>query len=167
MGGLISLNTYYPLTPPRLNLLLFPLTELTRRFKVRRERQRTFYHFQGTDAFDVAPGELIVHYQHGIGKFLGVEKKKNHQGLEQEFFEVEYADNAKMFVPLQQAHLITKYVGSESELPKLHIIGGTRWKKQRSDTEKAILRYASELLKLYASRQIHGGYKFQDDSKET
>jgi transcription-repair coupling factor (superfamily II helicase) len=150
-----------------LKLVLFPLTELTHRIKVRRERVRNYYHFTGADAFDVSPGETIVHYNHGIGKFIGIESRKNNLGVEQEFFQVEYADNARMFVPLTQAHLITKYVGAGEQIPKYHAIGSSRWKKQREQTEKSILGFASELLKLYATRKVQGGFVFPEDGEET
>lgn len=150
-----------------IKCLLFPMTELTRRVKVRRERQRSYYHFSTTDAFDVLPGDMIVHYNHGIGKFLGIEKRPNHLGIEQEFFLIEYADQARMFIPLTQAHLISKYIGAGEQLPKMHTIGATRWKKQRELTEKAIIGFADNLLKLYAERKVKGGFVYNEDSEET
>lgn len=150
-----------------LSLLIFPITELTGRFKIRRQQQRVSYSHTTFDAFDISPGESVVHYNHGIGKFLGIEKRKNHLGEEQEFFLIEYAESAKLYVPLPQAHLITKYVGAESSVPKLHTLGATRWKRQREHTEKAILGYASDLLKMYAEREFHGGFIFPPDSPDT
>jgi transcription-repair coupling factor (superfamily II helicase) len=147
--------------------ILFPLTELTHRAKVHRERQRTYSHFSGTDAFDIIPGDMVVHYNHGIGKFLGIEKRPNHTGQEQEFFLVEYAEKARIYVPLNQAHLITKYVGAGEQLPKLHAIGGKQWKRAREQTEKAIIGFAAELLKMYAERSLKGGFSFPEDGPET
>ena len=57
-----------------------------------------------------------------------------------------------------QAHLISKYIGANEELPKMHTLGSTRWKKTREHTEKAILGYASDLLELYAQREMKGGF---------
>jgi transcription-repair coupling factor (superfamily II helicase) len=150
-----------------MHLLLFPMTELTGRVKIRREQQRVSYHFTPTDAFDVAPGEMVVHYHHGIGKFLGIEKRHNHQGIEQEFFLIEYQDKARLFVPLSQAHLISKYIGAAESLPKVHAIGSNRWRHQREATEKAILGFANDLLKVYAEREIKGGFVFPPDGPET
>ena len=150
-----------------LSLVLFPMTTLTHRFKIRREQQRTGYHFTATDAFDISPGELVVHYNHGIGKFLSIEKRPNHLGVEQEFFLIEYQEGSKLYVPLAQAHLITKYIGSHLEMPKLHAIGSNRWKKCREQTEKAIIGYAADLLKIYAERHVKGGFAYPLDSGET
>ncbi|MBS0636329.1 MAG: transcription-repair coupling factor [Verrucomicrobia bacterium] len=148
-------------------VIVFPMTELTGRVKIRRQRQRTYYQSASWDAFDIVPGETVVHFNHGIGKFLGVEKRPNHQGVEEEYFLIEYAEKAKLYVPLTQAHLISKYVGAGEETPKLHGLGNTKWKKSREQTEKAIIGYASELLKFYAERQMQGGFSFAEDSSDT
>lgn len=148
-------------------VMLFPTTELTGRFKVRRERQRTYYQSASWDTFDINVGQTVVHFTHGIGKFLGIERRPNHQGIEEEYFLIEYAERAKLYVPLTQAHLISKYVGSGEELPKLHNLGNNRWKKSREATEQAIIGYANDLLKLYAQRQMEGGFAFPKDSNET
>lgn len=148
-------------------VILFPMNELTGRIKVRRERQRTYYQSSSWDAFDISPGQSVVHFNHGIGKYLGVERRPNNQGIEEEYFLIEYAEHSKLYVPLTQAHLISKYVGAGEELPKLHNLGNSRWKKNREQTEKSIIGYASDLLKLYAERQLQGGYAFPADSQDT
>jgi len=149
------------------NIAFFPMTELTGRFKVRRERQRVVYQSTYQDAFDITPGETIVHFNHGIGKYLGIEKRKNIQGVEEEFFIIEYAEKSKLYVPLQQAHLISKYIGAGEQVPKFHTLGTSKWKRAREHTERAILGYAADLLKLYAERQVQGGFAFSKDSDET
>ncbi|HRD55571.1 MAG TPA: transcription-repair coupling factor [Parachlamydiaceae bacterium] len=146
--------------------LLFPLTELTKRYKIRRQKQRSTYHTTPTEIYDLSPGELIVHLNHGIGKFLGFEKKPNHLGILSEFFLIEYAESGKLYVPINQAYLITKYIGATEEIPRLHTIGGTRWKKAKEQTTKAILGYAKELLELQARREIKGGFIYPEDSED-
>ncbi|MCE5293564.1 MAG: DEAD/DEAH box helicase, partial [Chlamydiales bacterium] len=148
-------------------VIVFPMTELTGRIKIRRERQRTYYQSEARDAFDIMPGQSIVHFNHGIGKYLGVEKRPNYQGIEEEYFLIEYAEKSKLYVPLTQAHLISKYVGAGEDAPKLHGLGNNRWKKSREQTEKAIIGYASELLKFYAERHVAGGFSFPVDSRDT
>lgn len=146
--------------------LLFPLTEISQRFKIRRQKQRSTYHTVPSESYALMPGEMIVHLNHGIGKFLGMEKKPNHLGVMSEFFLIEYGDNAKLYVPINQAYLITKYIGASEEIPRMHTIGGTRWKKARENTEKAILGYAKDLLELQAKREIKGGFIYGDDSED-
>lgn len=147
-------------------LILMPLTEITKRYKIRRQKQRSTYHTSPADTYDLSPGEMVVHYNNGIGRFLGLEKRPNHNGVLNEFFLVEYADNAKLFVPLNQAHLLTKYVGASEEVPTMHTLGAAKWKKAREHAERAILNYASELLELYARREMKGGFRFDTDSSD-
>lgn len=148
------------------DLLIFPFTELTGRYKIRRQKQRSAYHTSYVEVNDLQPGDLVVHFHQGIGKFLGVEKKKNHLGIETEFFQIEYAEGGKLFVPIQQAYLLNRYIGAHEETPKFHTIGGTRWKRTKEQTQAAILKYASELLDLYAAREIKGGFSFKEDSPD-
>ncbi len=128
--------------------VIFPSTELTHRYKLRRQKLRSTYHTSPVEIYDLTPGELVVHLNNGIGRYLGLEKRPNHLGIPSEFFLIEYAEGAKLYVPLNQAHLITKYIGANEEVPKLHTLGSHRWKKTREQTERAILGYASDLLQI-------------------
>ncbi|MBA3957206.1 MAG: transcription-repair coupling factor [Parachlamydiaceae bacterium] len=147
-------------------IILLPLTEITHRYKIRRQKQRSTYHTVQSEFFDLAPGEMIVHLDHGIGRFLGLEKRPNHQGIPTEFFQLEYADQAKLFVPINQAHQLSKYIGAGEAEPKMHTIGGTRWKRTRENTERAIIGYAQDLLHLYASRSVKEGFSYPEDGAD-
>lgn len=146
------------------SVAVIPYTELSGRYKIRRQKQRSTYHTSYVEVNDLQPGDLVVHFHQGIGKFLGIEKQKNHLGIEGEYFQIEYADSGKLYVPIQQAYLISKYIGAHDEMPRLHTIGGTKWKKTKEQTQAAILGYASDLLNLYATREIKGGFAFHEDS---
>lgn len=148
-----------------LSLVILPLTEITKRYKIRRQKQRSTYHTVPSETFDLTPGEMVVHYNNGIGKYLGIEKRPNHEGVVNEYFLVEYADSAKLYIPFNQAHLVTKYIGTSEEIPKMHTLGGTRWKRTREQAERAIMGYASELLELYARREMAGGFSFGPDDQ--
>ncbi len=149
-----------------IEMILFPLTEITHRYKIRRQKFRNTYHTSPIETFDLLPGETIVHLNNGIGRFLGMEKRLNHLGIMNEYFTIEYAENSKLYVPLNQAHLITKYVGAREEIPKLSVLGSQRWKKTREQTERAIIGYASELLQNYAQRVISHGFIYPQDSED-
>lgn len=146
--------------------VVLPMAEITQRYKIRRQKQRSTYHTTPAESYDLSPGEMVVHLNNGIGKYLGLEKRPNNLGVESEFFLIEYAENAKLYVPINQAHLVNKYIGASEETPKMHTLGGTRWKKTRESTEEAILGYASELLKIYAEREIKGGFAYREDSTD-
>jgi len=148
------------------NWAVLPLTEITRRYKIRRQKLRSTYHTPPSELLELTPGDLVVHLQHGIGKYLGLEKKPNHLGIPSEFLVIEYSDKAKLFVPLVQTHLISKYIGSSEDFPKLHALDSSRWKNLKAKTETAILGYASDLLKMYAEREVKGGFAYPQDSLE-
>lgn len=147
-----------------IKLMVLPITEITHRYKIRRQKQRSTYHTTPAESYDLSPGELVVHLNNGIGKFLGLEKRPNNQGTLSEFFVIEYAENSKLFVPLNQAYLISKYIGAHEEIPKLHTLGSSRWKKTKEHTERAIMNYAADLLELYAKRSIKEGFTYPEDS---
>jgi transcription-repair coupling factor (superfamily II helicase) len=151
---------------PADHLAVIPTPELTHRIKLRRQHLRSAYHAPMLDFHELRPGDVVVHIQQGIGKFRGVEERVNHQGEPAEFLLLEYADGATLHVPAHQAHLVSRYVGIQEQAPSLHQLGGTKWRRQREATEKAIAGYAQQLLELYASREVRGGFAFRQDGEE-
>jgi transcription-repair coupling factor (superfamily II helicase) len=149
-----------------LKVVIAPMTEWTQRYKIRRQKQRSTYHTLPSEFIALTPGEMVVHLNHGIGRYLGLEKRPNHTGVLSEFFVLEYAEHAKLYVPLNQAHLLSKYIGANEEIPKMHTLGSNRWKRTKETTERAILAYAADLLQLYAQREIKGGFSFPEDSPD-
>lgn len=151
---------------PDEHLLVLPMTEVTRRYKIRRQKQRSTYHNLPMEVYALTPGDMVVHLNHGIGKYLGLDKRPSHTGILSEFLTLEYAEGAKLYVPLNQAHLVSKYIGSSEEVPKMHNLGSNRWKKAKETTERAILAYAADLLQLYAQREMKGGFTYPEDSPD-
>ncbi len=149
---------------PDINTVVLPSTEFTQRYKIRRQKLRSTYHTPPTEAFDLQPGDTVVHINNGIGKFLGLERRPNHVGVDTEFYMLEYAENARLYVPLNQSHLVSKYVGAHEESPKLHQLAGNRWKRTKEQTQRAILTYANDLLQIYAQREVKGGFSYPQDS---
>ncbi|MDR3624167.1 MAG: transcription-repair coupling factor [Chlamydiales bacterium] len=146
------------------NLAIFPLTELFHRYKIRRQKNRSTFHTPPSELLELEPGDLVVHFHNGIGKYLGIEKKPNHNGIETEFLVIEYAEKTKLYVPIHNAYLINKYIGTSDALPTLHSINNTKWKALKAKTEGLILGYAQKLLVLYAERSQNKGFAFKEDS---
>ncbi len=140
--------------------------EVTQRYIIKRKKQRTSYHSTPIEFMELEPGDFVVHLQHGVGRYLGCERHKNYLGYEIDYLNLEYAEGAKLFVPLDQAHLVSKYIGAKNEKPKLHQIGGKSWLRTKVQTERAIVDYASELLSLYAKRAIKDGVVYPPDSQD-
>jgi transcription-repair coupling factor (superfamily II helicase) len=112
-----------------------------------------------TDTLDVKPGELVVHIDYGIGKFLGsTEVEAGSQRYE--VFTIEYADGGKLHVPVTHAHLLSRYVGVKGEEVSLHRLDGKRWNKEKEGTQKAVRDLAAALLETQAKRAVVPGFAF-------
>jgi transcription-repair coupling factor (superfamily II helicase) len=123
----------------------------------RRSATRTFL----SDFRDLKAGDLVVHVDHGIGLFVGL--KRLDVGLEpQEFMELRYAGEDKLFVPVERLDLVQKYTGASR--PALDRLGGTTWEKAKTRVKKAMRDMAEELLKLYAARKAVPGHAFSPDT---
>jgi transcription-repair coupling factor (superfamily II helicase) len=117
-----------------------------------------------SDLRDLKVADLVVHVDHGIGEFVGLRQLGVRGTAEdpQEFLELRYAGEDKLFVPVEQLDLIQKYTGGSR--PALDRLGGTSWEKEKTRVKKAMRDMAEELLKLYAQRQAVPGYAFSPDT---
>ena len=127
----------------------------------RRNLAKTFL----SDLRDLKVGDLVVHVDHGIGEFVGLKQlgttSRAHGGSPadvQEFLELRYHGDDKLFVPVERLDLIQKYTGGTR--PALDKLGGTTWEKAKTRVKKAMRDMAEELLKLYAQRQAVPGHAF-------
>ena len=113
---------------------------------------------------DLRPGDYVVHIQHGIGQFTGIEKL-NVGGVDKDYFAVRYAGEDRLYVPLDQLHSLQKYLGSDGDsVPKLYKLGGNEWQKVKSKARKAVKELAIDLVKLYAQREATKGFAFSPDN---
>ncbi len=149
------------------SLVILPMTELTHRYKVRRQKWRNTYHTPASEFHQLEVGDVVVHFHHGIGKFVRLEKRANHLGQTTEFLVIEYAEGGTLYVPIQQANLVSRYIGASEEMPTLHAIGGKQWQRVKAQAEKAIVGYAHDLLRLQAERVLRGGFAYVEDGTET
>jgi len=114
-----------------------------------------------SDLRDLKVGDFVVHVDHGIGTFVGL-KKIGVGDNEQEFLELRYAGEDKLFVPVERLDLVQKYTGATR--PPVDRLGGATWERVKSRVKKAMRDMAEELLKLYASRKAVPGHAFGADS---
>ncbi len=116
------------------------------------------------DLADLKPGDYVVHVTHGIGRFLGT--REITQGENKgDFMLLEYAADAKLYVPLTRMDLIQKYRGAgEGAAPALDRLGGATWSRTKSRVKARMRDMADELLKLYAQRHMAEGFRFSTDS---
>jgi len=116
-----------------------------------------------SDLRDLKVGDYVVHVDHGIGAFVGLKQLAVAPGEPpQEFMELRYAGEDKLFVPVERLDLVQKYTGATK--PPVDRLGGTTWEKAKTRVKKAMRDMAEELLKLYAARKAVPGYAFAADS---
>ena len=111
------------------------------------------------ETMDIEPGELVVHLDHGIGRFLGSTEVEVGNSRS-EVFTIEYADGAKLHVPVAHAHLLSRYVGVKGEKVKLHRLDGKRWSKEKTDAQRAVADLAASLLETQAKRAVVPGFAY-------
>jgi transcription-repair coupling factor (superfamily II helicase) len=117
------------------------------------------------DFSELEEGDLVVHLEQGIGKFRGLKKIPGTGGATQEVIDLEFADEARFYVPLEQAFLVSRYVGVGKKLPELSSLGDGKWSKARRNAEKAVYDYAARLLAVHAERLTAEGHAFGPDTK--
>ena len=117
-----------------------------------------------SDFRDLKVGDFVVHVDHGIGVFVGLRQIKTDPYAEstQEFLELRYAGEDKLFVPVERLDLLQKYTGASR--PPLDKLGGTTWERAKTRVKKAMRDMAEELLKLYAARKSIRGHAFAPDT---
>ncbi len=110
-------------------------------------------------------GAPVVHIDNGVGRYRGLQTLTA-GGEPQEFITLEYADEAKLYVPVSSLHLISRYSGSEEELAPLHRLGSEQWQKAKDKALKQIRDTATELLDIYATRAARKGFACHDPEED-
>ena len=131
----------------------------TGKIRARKKLSETFL----TDLRDLKSGDYIVHVDHGVGRFRGLQRI-SFGTTEREVMELEYANAGKLLLPMESLNLIQKYSGGGDSQPKLDKLGGTSWARTKDSVRKAMRDMADELLKLYATRQMVKGHAFGKDT---
>jgi transcription-repair coupling factor (superfamily II helicase) len=173
---------------PAANLVVLSAAELFGRFAVHPRRllrlRRAERHRAQIDFSELAEGDLVVHLEHGVGRFLGLTKISRdrppggpsleagvrpavapYQDEQQEVLAIEFADEAKLYVPLEQAYLVSRYVGAGKKSPPLSSLGDGKWARAKIKAAASIFDYAGKMLAIQAERQMQSGYAFTPDTK--
>ena len=116
-----------------------------------------------SDFRDLKTGDFVVHVDHGIGRFDGLQTISS-QGADREFMLLIYADNAKLFVPVERMDLVSRYSSGEAVSATLDRLGGLGWQKTKAKAKRAMRDMADELLRLYAERKLVRGHAFPPDA---
>ena len=116
-----------------------------------------------SDFRDLKAGDFVVHVDHGIGRFEGLQVLEA-GGVSREFMLLVYADNAKLFVPVERLDLVSRYSSGEGVQPTLDRLGGLGWQKTKAKAKRAMRDMADELLRLYAERKLVQGFAYSGDT---
>ncbi len=153
---------------PEANLVLFGARDLFDEPEVslaHPQRQKSKVSAFLSDFRDLAVGDYVVHVEHGIGQYQGLKEIPQEDGGTVEFMILEYAEGARLYVPLTRLDLVQKYRSSEGVKPVLNRLGTQQWQKTKARVKKAMQDMAEELLKLYAVRKTAEGHGFAADSE--
>jgi transcription-repair coupling factor (superfamily II helicase) len=118
-----------------------------------------------SDFRDLAIGDYVVHVEHGIGQYQGLKEIPQNDGSKAEFMILEYAEGARLYVPLTRLDLVQKFRSAEGARPVLNRLGTQQWQKTKARVKKAMRDMAEELLKLYAQRKLAPGHAYPADTE--
>ncbi len=148
---------------PALGLIL--LTEAEIFGAQRRSLRRPLYQRGAalTAFTDLQVGDLVVHEEHGIGRYLGL-KTLAVDGREGDFLLLEYAEGNRLYLPVERLGVISKYLGADGAPARLDRLGGTSWQRVKESVRASLRQMAEELLRLYAERSVVEGHAFAPDA---
>ena len=112
---------------------------------------------------ELSSGDYAVHAGHGICRYDGIELQENN-GISQEVMVLEFAEERKLYVPLESSHLVSRYIGGRKGVPKLSRLGGVTWKNARAKAEESATDLASDLLRMQAMRKHSKGHLYAPDN---
>jgi transcription-repair coupling factor (superfamily II helicase) len=149
---------------PGLRLVVLSDAELFGWRKARRppRRRRASAAVGIASVTQLRPGDYVVHIHHGIGLYAGVVRRAVN-GSEREYLQINYAENDKLFVPVEQLDRVQKYIGGEEARPVIHRLGGGEWERTKRRAMRSAREFARELLQLYAARSAAHGKAFSPD----
>lgn len=150
---------------PLYKLAIVTDQELFKTKPRRRKRKQKISNAERIQSYqELKVGDYVVHENHGIGKYIGIETLKM-QNIHKDYMLIQYFGDDKLFVPIDQVDLVQKFVGSEGKEPRLYKLGGTEWTKVKRKVQSSVEDIADDLIKLYAEREAQVGFAFSKDTE--
>ena len=149
---------------PDIKFVVLTETDIFGGEKKKRKKKKKIYEGEHIQSFsELKPGDYVVHENHGLGIFRGIEKIEVDKTM-RDYMKIEYDKGGNLYVLATQLDLIQKYAGADAKKPKLNRLGGQEWTKTRHRVQKAVQEVAQELVELYAIRQSKEGYEYGPDT---
>jgi transcription-repair coupling factor (superfamily II helicase) len=117
------------------------------------------------DFSELNEGDLVVHLEHGVGRFLQLTRVPSPAGEMQEALALEFANDSRLYVPLEQAYLVSRYVGVGKKSPPLSSLADAKWARAKKNAVASIFDYAGKMLAVQAERETQLGHAFGPDTK--
>ncbi|HET7580834.1 MAG TPA: transcription-repair coupling factor [Bacillales bacterium] len=137
----------------------------TKKVKKSRKRQKLSNAERIKSYSELNVGDYVVHINHGIGKYLGIETLEV-KGTHKDYLHLRYAGNDKLYIPVEQIDQVQKYIGSEEKDPKVYKLGGNDWKRVKKRVQSSVQDIADDLIELYAEREASKGFAYSKDGLE-
>ena len=152
---------------PPADLVVLSAAELFGRFAphARRRLYHAERHRAQIDFSELNEDDLVVHLEHGVARFAGLTRIPTTTNGEQEVLALEFADEAKLYVPLEQAYLVSRYVGVGKRSPQLSSLADSKWARAKKNAASSIFDYAGKMLAVQAERETVPGHAFGPDTK--
>ncbi len=132
--------------------------------KVKKKKKRKIYEGRKIQDFaELKPGDYVVHENHGLGIYKGIEKIEVDK-IAKDYMKIAYAQGGNLYIPATQLDLIQKYANADAKKPKLNRLGTQEWNKTKNRVRGAVREIARDLVKLYAARQRQEGYVYGEDT---
>ena len=147
---------------PMLKFMVISESDIFGR-KKKKKRHRRYEGQKIQDFAELKPGDYVVHENHGIGVYQGIEKIEVDK-IVKDYMKISYAEGGVLYIPVAQMDLIQKYAGADAKKPRLNKLGTVQWGKTKSQVKKAVQAVAEDLVKLYATRQQSEGFVYGPDT---
>lgn len=148
---------------PILQFAVITETDIFGGEKKKKKRHRTYEGEKIADFTDLNVGDYVVHENHGLGVYKGIEKIEVDKILK-DYIKIEYAGGSNLYILATQLEMIQKYAGKDAKRPKLNRLGGQEWSKTKSRVRGAVKEIAADLVKLYALREEKNGFVYGPDT---
>lgn len=157
--GRVSKGFEYPF----LKFVVIAETDIFGKEK-KKKRKKSQYSGKRIQSFsELNVGDFVVHENHGLGVYRGIEKMKT-DGVLKDYIKIEYSGGSNLYILATQLEFLQKYAGAEATPPKLNKLGGQEWNKTKTRVRKAVKNIAKDLVALYAARQQENGFQFGPDT---
>lgn len=148
---------------PQIRLVVLTETELVGSGKKKKKKKKFKDGKRIKDFNELKPGDYVVHENHGVGVFKGVEKIEI-DGIAKDFIKIAYKDDGNLYIATTQLDVIQKYISAEGRKPKLNKLGTQEWHKTKARVKGAVEEIAKDLVALYAKREAEQGHIYKEDT---